>query len=227
MGGPSSPQTPNPRPFLKSLAPASQRPGGGLGRPDGEGDPPSPPLRVPPSPAPGRRSNFPGPGPPPPLLRERESLQDPFLLFDFGPQSADITEAKTFLNKPLSYGRFTSATRKLLQCPPLEWSAEEASHISTYCFRKQLPTIGGLLHLEALERAALSNWSDPLGDKQAAKAIASSGARYDGSKLIQSLQVKFECISAARSAFAKLGTFQASFELLSTAIPSRESLAES
>jgi len=147
------------------------------------------------------------------------------LLFDFGPKNADVSEARTFLDGPLSYARFASSSRKLLQAPPLGLSQEESGKITTYSGRKQLPTLAGLLRLEPLERAALSNWTDPVsGDKATSRANRSMGARYDGGKLIQSIQVKVECVAAARVGCKSLHSFDVTYAKLSAHIPTRDSL---
>ena len=87
--------------------------------------------------------------------------------------------------------------------------------------------MAGLLRLEPPERAALSNWTEPVQDASASRSCRSMGVRYDGAKVISSLQAKVECISAARAACEALDDYSASYASLSGEVPSRVALRSS
>ena len=146
------------------------------------------------------------------------------LLFDFGPKGSDVTEANHFLPGPLHYGKFLASSRKLLQCPPLEMSNQEALATSTYDGRKLLPSIAGLLHYESEERAALSNWRDLSSDPKAQKASANMGVRYDGTVLIQTAQAEAVAIKAVRIACSRAGSFDISLDELPNTLPEKNEM---
>eukprot|EP00973_Karenia_brevis_P073848 10265900-Karenia_brevis.AAC.1 len=60
----------------------------------------------------------------------------------------------------MSYSRFVAVSRSLLTMAPLRLSQEEAKKYSSYDLRRGLPSVAGLLRLEAHERASLDNWRD-------------------------------------------------------------------
>eukprot|EP00973_Karenia_brevis_P059020 8217774-Karenia_brevis.AAC.1 len=60
----------------------------------------------------------------------------------------------------MSYSRFVAVSRSLLTTAPLRLSEEEAKKYSSYDLRRGLPSVAGLLRLEAHERASLDNWRD-------------------------------------------------------------------
>ena len=158
------------------------------------------------------------------ILKTTAMNEASFLVFDFSPRSLDITMATSFVCKQMSYSRFQTSMRRLLQVPPLSLSDKEAAAQSTYGLRKLMPTIGGLLHLKAEERASLSNWKDVTQDKEASLAAKAMGSRYDCSKMIQAAQVKVECMAAMKTASSSADSYDLSFESLSGHIPSRTSL---
>ena len=90
-----------------------------------------------------------------------------------------------------------------------------------------LPTMGGLLHMSGEERAALSNWRDvACNDQLAQRAASAMGVRYDGSKIVQSNQVKTECIAALRAACKTAGSYTTAFSELSQFVPDRAALRD-
>jgi len=97
--------------------------------------------------------------------------------------------------------------------------AKIALGISSYSLRKQPPTIVGLLRLAPLQRAALSNWIEPVKDYEATRACSSMGPRYDVNKSIASLQVKTKWIVAASLGCSAFNDFDCTYEALSTTVP--------
>ena len=86
--------------------------------------------------------------------------------------------------------------------------------------------MAGLLRLSPTQKAALSNWVEPVDDKAAAVVNKSMGSRYDGSKLVQSLQTKVECISALRLGCEHCGSFDVTYNELSAHLPDKDELAK-
>ena len=150
-----------------------------------------------------------------------------FLLHDFLPKNADVTEALSFSSNPLQYARFQSATSRLLQCPPLGMGMQEAVQHTTYRGRRFLPTVGGLLHLGPEERASLGNWKDlSSSDREAGKASSNMGTRYDASRLSLSARSKSMCIIALGIACAKVKSFANPLQSMSQHFPAREELLD-
>eukprot|EP00973_Karenia_brevis_P001124 153900-Karenia_brevis.AAC.1 len=82
----------------------------------------------------------------------------------------------------MSYSRFVAVSRSLLTMAPLRLSQEEAKKYSSYDLRRGLPSVAGLLRLEAHERASLDNWRDVSDSKSSHIARAASASRYDATR---------------------------------------------
>eukprot|EP00973_Karenia_brevis_P040929 5663690-Karenia_brevis.AAC.1 len=60
----------------------------------------------------------------------------------------------------MTYSRFVAVSRMLLTAEPLRLPVEEAKKYSSYDLCRGLPSVAGLMRLEAHERASLDNWRD-------------------------------------------------------------------
>eukprot|EP00973_Karenia_brevis_P043133 5973842-Karenia_brevis.AAC.1 len=90
----------------------------------------------------------------------------------------------------MSYSRFVAVSRSLLTMAPLRLSQDEAKKCSSYDLRRGLPSVAGLLRLEAHERASLDNWRDVSDSKSSHIARAASASRYDATRVSLSASVK-------------------------------------
>ena len=72
----------------------------------------------------------------------------------------DGTEEVIFEMSPAKYHRFVQFVRSLLRLSPLSLDETECEQITTYQFRRFLPTVADVLQLTDSKKLCLGNWND-------------------------------------------------------------------
>ena len=175
--------------------------------------------------APPGKDDFPAP-----LLAPQRlfpDVQSSWLIWEWGPAKADISEATEWLPTPCK--RLRKLEQGLLQMPPLSMDPGDANQFQARSARRAVATAAGRLRLSQAEICALGNWVDtlPTGEstQDASRALGTSmPVRYDQARLVASARAADKIALGLRLTAMSAGSFDLDWDGMDDHLPNISAL---
>ena len=130
-----------------------------------------------------------------------------YIVPDVGPRMGGLAGAEFFKDCAMPLPKLMSLICALLQAPPISLTAAEVSDITSYSWRRTLPSLADRAGFSSTERILLGGWADAgggVGDLTREARRLAMPMLYSDLKMVMQLRVKHEFLEVVRVAVSSL-----------------------